>query len=361
MQQGEGILPDWEISGLVSAGVVQAPPLLPRQVQPASLDLRLGHEAFRLRASFLPAPGRTVEQEVREFGLHRIDLGQGGVLEPGSVYLVPICERLALPPDVRARANPKSSTGRLDIFARLIADGGTGFDDVPAGYEGVLWVELSPRTFPVVVRPGSRLVQLRFVRGGASVLTPGEHRELHARDPLVGGGGQVRVGDGVELSVDLDWGPTVAGWRARRHAGVVDVDVVGALDPLDFWEPVRPARGGGIVLDPDEFYILASTETVRVPYGYAAEMTAFDAGVGEFRAHYAGFFDPGFGYGDGVSSRGVLEVRPRDVPFLLRQGQPICRLVYERMAGEPRVPYGAQSNYQNQGLRLSKAFRPFDA
>ena len=352
-----GILPDFEIEGLVTRGVIVAPPLLPRQVQPASLDLRLGHEAHRVRASYLPGPGRNVVDDLAALSLHRLDLGQGSVLEPGGVYLVPLCERLSLPEGVKARFNPKSSTGRLDVFARVIGEGSSTFDEVPAGYDGPLWVELSPRTFPVVVRPGSRLVQARFVSGRTSVLTEDEHVALHAGDPLVAGGSPL-VGNGVTLTVDLDWGPGAAGWRARRHSGAVDVDSVGALDPFDFWEPVRKGPAGGVVLDPGEFYILASKETVRVPPGYAAEMMAFDAAVGEFRAHYAGFFDPGFGHGEGVASRGVLEVRPRDVPFLVRPGQAICRLVYERMTAVPRNSYGAGSNYQGQGLRLGKSFKP---
>ncbi len=358
--RGEGILPDWEISELVTGGVIIAPPLLPRQIQPASVDLRLGHRAHRMRSSFLPGRGGRVADFVRALGTHEVELGAGAVLEPGCVYLVPLCEALALPTDVSARANPKSSTGRIDIFVRLVTEGGEAFDEVPAGYEGPLWAEISPRTFPVLVRPGSRLLQLRFLRGGPSVLSEAEHRDLQAREGLARGEAEACgcTAEGIALSVDLGWSGGVAGWRARRHAGVVDVDVAGALDPAEFWDPVRPSAAGGVVLDPSEFYILASREVVRVPMDHAAEMMAFDAGVGEFRAHYAGFFDPGFGCGEGVASRAVLEVRPRDVPFLIRDGQPICRLRYERMAAAPRVAYGAQSNYQNQGLRLSKAFRP---
>jgi len=357
---GGGVLPDFEVASLADLGIVVAPPLSEGQVQPASLDVRLGTRAHRLRSSFLPGAGGRVSDFLDALCMHDVPLDRGAVLEPGAVYLVPLLESLRLPPGMRARANPKSSTGRLDIFARLVTEAGEAFDEVAEGYEGPLWAEVSPRTFPIVVRPGSKLVQVRFTKGGRRVLDAAEHRALHAADPLVNGGADGAVGEGVTLSVDLDWGPGVAGWRARRHAGAVDVDAVATLDPLDFWEPVRPGPGG-IVLDPSEFYILASRETVRVPVDHAAEMVPFDAGVGEFRAHYAGFFDPGFGHGAGVASRGVLEVRPRDVPFLLRQGQSICRLVYERMAATPASPYGTRSNYQGQGLRLSKAFRPLPA
>jgi dCTP deaminase len=354
-----GILPDSEIEGLVAAGAISPPPATPDQVQPASLDLTLGPVAYRLRASFLPGPGRDVVGCLEEMAIQEIDLSKGGVLEAGGIFLVRLRERLRLPDGVRGRANPKSSTGRLDVFARVITDGCAVFDEIVPGYAGDVWVELSPRTFPVRVRVGSRLVQLRFARGRC-ILTGEEHAALHRDEgPLASGLGATDAAGGVTLSIDLGWGRGFAGWKARRHAGVVDVDVVGGLDPLDFWEPVRPTPAG-IVLDPGEFYILASRETVRIPVGYAAEMTAFDAGVGEFRAHYAGLFDPGFGCGE-RPSRAVLEVRTRDVPFLLRQGQAICRLVFERMASVPLRPYGAGSNYQGQGLRLGKAFRPLEA
>ena len=350
-----GVLPDRAIRDMVRDGAVRlAGTPSPGQVQPASLDLTLGREAFRMRASFLPGQGRRVEDDLSSMALHRVDLSEGGVLEPGAVYLVRLRESLALPAGVKARANPKSSTGRLDVFARVIVDGGQAFDEVPAGYEGPLWLEVAPCTFPVLVREGSRLSQVRFSVGRTQLDAAG-HEELMGSDDMAGARADL-VNGTVSLSLDLNWSDGVAGWRARRHAGVVDMDAVGVLDPADFWEPLR-RKGDAVVLDPGEFYILASAESVRVPLDFAAEMCPFDAGVGEFRAHYAGFFDPGFGVGTGNGSRAVLEVRPRDVPFLLRQGQPICRLGYEVMAGRPEVPYGAGSNYNGQGLRLSKAFR----
>lgn len=350
-----GVLPDTAILDLLATGRIAASaPLHPAQVQPASLDLTLGEEAYRMRSSFLPLPGGSVREDMRDLTMHRIDLSSGGVLEPGAVYLIPLRESLALPQGVKGRANPKSSTGRLDVFARVIVDGAAAFDDVPMGYVGPLWLEVAPCTFPVLVRPGSRLSQLRLSVGDTR-LDAAAHEALLASPEMHGAGGTL-VDGGVGLSVDLAWSDEVAGWRALRHAGVVDMDRVGYLDAHDFWEPVRRRRDG-IVLDPGEFYILASAERVRVPLGHAAEMCPFDAAVGEFRAHYAGFFDPGFGVGN--ASRAVLEVRPRDVPFLLRQGQPVCRLGYEAMAARPASAYGTSgNNYDGQGLRLSKSFRP---
>lgn len=337
------------------------------QVQPASLDLRLGTKAFRVRSSFLPGPGRTVSERIEDLKLHEIDLTQGAVLERGCVYIIPLAEDLCLPAEVSATANPKSSTGRLDIFTRVICDGARGFDTIPAGYEGPLFLEVSPRTFPVLVRKGSRLSQMRF-RNGPTRLSVAEHRALHAKETLVFATGDVdvesmEIGEGVSFSIDLkgEGRDGLIGYRSKRHTAVVDVDKKAALDVLDFWDPLYNRGKAELILDPDEFYILVSRESVHVPPDYAAEMVPFDPLVGEFRVHYAGFFDPGFGHSaaGGTGSRGVLEVRSREVPFLLGHGQIIGRLIYECMAERPDKLYGLDlgSNYQAQSLKLSKHFK----
>lgn len=333
------------------------------QVQPASLDLRLGTKAFRVRASFLPGPGHTVSERIEALKLHEIDISDGAVLERGCVYLVPLLESLDLPENVAASANPKSSTGRLDIFTRVIGDNARGFDNLPKGYSGPLYIEISPRTFPVLVRTGSRLSQMRF-RAGDPRLSVAEHKQLHADQTLVFDP-NMDVGEGVSLSIDLkgDGRDGLVGFRSKRHTAVVDVDKKGALEVLDFWEPMTNRGGDDLILDPDEFYILVSRESVHVPPTHAAEMVAFDPLVGEFRVHYAGFFDPGFGHSaaGGSGSRAVLEVRSREVPFLLGHGQTIGRLLYEHMAETPELLYGEGmgSNYQAQSLKLSKHFKPF--
>ena len=356
----EGVLPAQELRELAARGAIAATPgVEPAQVQPASLDLRLGRRAWRVRASFLAGHGRRVEDRLAEFGMHEIDLGPGAVLETGCVYVVELAERLALPVDVSAAANAKSSTGRLDLFTRLIADHQPEFDRVAPGYEGPLYAEISPRTFSVLVRPGARLNQLRLRRGQAAI-GDAELRALHARERLVDT--EAVIAGGLGFSVDLTpRGPSgIVGWRARRHAGLIDLDRVGHYDPEEFWAPVRP-RGGGIILDPGAFYILVSREAVSVPPDTAAEMVPYMAVVGEFRVHYAGFFDPGFGHGasGGTGSRGVLEVRCHEAPFALEHGQMVGRLVYERMAARPDTLYGTGigSHYQGQALRLSKHFR----
>lgn len=333
------------------------------QIQPASLDLRLGETAYRVRASFLPGPSHTVQQRIDSLKLHQIDLREGAVLERGCVYLVPLLESLNLPKTVSAAANPKSSTGRLDVFTRVICDRARGFDTIPAGYEGPLFLEISPRTFPVLVRTGSRLSQLRL-RVGHPRLSVEEHQALHRAQTLVYDADDA-VGEGVALSIDLEGEGRdgLIGFRSKRHTAVVDVDKKAALDVLEFWDPLYNRGGADLILDPDEFYILVSRESVHVPPDYAAEMVPFDPLVGEFRVHYAGFFDPGFGHSEagGTGSRAVLEVRSREVPFLLGHGQTIGRLIYERMAERPELLYGADlgSNYQAQSLKLSKHFRPF--
>lgn len=330
-----GILPCQAIEALIASGAIaSATPFDADQVQPASLDLRLGGQAWRVRASFLPGQ-RRVEDRIADVAMHRLDLSGGAVLEKGCVYIAELQERLALPLGLIARANPKSSTGRVDVFVRLLTDRGQSFDDVAEGYEGPLFLEIAPQTFSILVRPGTRLNQLR--------LKAGEPPRLETR------------------SVGVELGAGVVGFRGRRHAGVIDLDHIDGHDPRDYWEPLE-ARGGELLLDPGEFYILASSGAVEIPVLQAAEMTPIDPSVGEFRVHYAGFFDPGFGTDEahGAGSRGVLEVRTHDTPFLLEHGQTVARLVYEPLTERPSRLYGERgSHYQRQGLKLSKHFRPW--
>ena len=356
---GQGVLPSQALRGLIANGALSADPaILPDQIQPASLDLRLGHVAYRVRASFLAGAGRPVAERLAEFEMHRIDLSQGAVLEKGCVYVIPLMERLALPAGITAVANAKSSTGRLDLLTRTITDGGVEFDRIAPGYTGPLYAEVCPRSFSVLVRPGMRLNQIRF-RQGQAVLDDAALAALHAGEPLVNG--PAVISEGLGFSVDLrpDQGDLV-GYRAKPHAGVIDLDKIGHYPAPDFWEEVRTTEGR-IILDPGAFYILVSREAVTIPPDYAAEMAPYLAMVGEFRVHYAGFFDPGFGHSaaGGTGSRGVLEVRCHEAPFVLEHGQIVGRLVYERMAERPETLYGAgiASNYQGQGLKLAKHFR----
>ena len=353
-----GVLPDSEIRHLIDKGAITADPaILPEQVQPASLDLRLGTTACRLRASFLAGKGHRISDRLADFGMHRMDLSGGAVLERGCVYLVPLMERLTLPDGLSAVANAKSSTGRLDLLTRLVTDDGTEFDRLPEAYDGPLYAEICPRSFSVLVRPGMRLNQLRLRRGQA-VLTDAELRDLDAREPLVGG--KALIDQGLGFSVDLrPSGGDLVGYRARPHSGVIDLDRIGAYDARDFWDELRTGDGR-LILDPGAFYILVSRESVAIPADCAAEMAPYLAMAGEFRVHYAGFFDPGFGIGAaGAGARGGLEVRCHEAPFALEHGQVVGRLVYERMAARPDRLYGAgiRSNYQGQGLKLAKQFR----
>jgi dCTP deaminase len=357
-----GILPDHEIAALFSSGaLVAARRLDSDQIQPASLDLRLGQKAWRVRASFLPGPEKLVTDKLGRLKLHEFDLTNGAVLETGCVYIVPLLESLALPAEISASANPKSSTGRLDIFTRVMTDRGQEFDKIPAGYSGPLYLEVSPRTFPIVARTGSRLSQIRFRRGNA-LLSESELQHLHRAETLVATEPPNISGGGIALSIDLGGEKgSLIGYRGKHHTGLVDVDKRAAHEALDFWEPLYNHGSGELVLDPDEFYILVSREAVHVPPLHAAEMTPFDPLVGEFRVHYAGFFDPGFGHSaaGGTGSRAVLEVRSHEVPFILEHGQIVGRLVYEHMLARPKALYGTdiKSNYQAQGLKLSKHFR----
>lgn len=359
MSPTPGVLPSQGLRDLIASGALTGTPaILPDQVQPASLDLRLGTTAVRLRASFLPGTGRRVADRLPEFEMHRMDLRDGMVLEKGCVYVVELMERLALPEGIQAVTNAKSSTGRLDLLVRVITDEGVEFDRVAPGYRGPLYAEICPRSFSVLVRPGMRLNQIRL-RRGRSVLTDAELTALNARTPLVSGRAVISEGLGFSVGLRPETGDLV-GYRAKPHAGVIDLDRIAAYEPAEFWEELHSANGQ-LILDPGAFYILVSRESVCIPPGYAAEMAPYLAMVGEFRVHYAGFFDPGFGYAEagGAGARGVLEVRCHEAPFVLEDGQNVGRLVFERMANVPDALYGAgvASNYQGQGLKLAKHFR----
>ncbi|MEZ7813456.1 MAG: 2'-deoxycytidine 5'-triphosphate deaminase [Paracoccaceae bacterium] len=354
-----GVLASQTISEMILSGVIMAKtPILQSQVQPASLDLRLGNVAYRVRASFLTGHGRKVADRIKAFGMHQIDLVQGTVLEKGCVYIIPLMETLYLPKGISAIANAKSSTGRLDLLTRTITDGGIEFDRIPEGYNGPLYAEVCPRSFSVLARAGQRLNQIRF-RVGHAVLSDVDIAALHTKTPLVSG--EAMISEGLAFSVDLHpKSGDLVGYRAKPHTGVIDLDLLNHYSPADFWEDVRTYEGR-IILDPGAFYILVSREAVTIPPEYAAEMAPYLAMVGEFRVHYAGFFDPGFGHAStgGTGSRGVLEVRCHEAPFVLEHGQIVGRLVYEKMQIIPEMLYGAGlfSNYQGQGLKLSKHFQ----
>jgi dCTP deaminase len=365
-----GLLPRQRIKALIAhRKLVQATPDIEEsQIQPASIDLRLGSTAYRVRASFLPGRENTVEEKLSELKDGEISIEHGAVLEKGCVYVVELLEHLNLPDSISGLANPKSSTGRLDIFTRLIADRSDVFDSVHGKYEGKIYAEISPCSFSIRVRKGSRLNQMRFRRRNSAQtentkfsLSDRELELRHQKHPLVDG--DIKLRNGLVLSVDLSGSANndLIGYRAQRYSGVVDVDEVGKYDWRDFWEPmhVRPDRK--LILDPHQFYILASRERVHIPPDLAAEMVPIDPMMGEFRVHYAGFFDPGFGFTEQghPGARAVLEVRSHEVPFVLEHGQAVGRLDYEPLAEAPDVLYGQgkTSNYQGQGLKLSKHFR----
>jgi dCTP deaminase len=364
-----GILPSQKIRELIENGRLSTPaPIEDGQIQPSSLDLRLGPVGYRMQASFLPGPNATVESRIKDLAMTRIDLTQPTVFEKGCVYLVPLMEHLNLTSEFSAKANPKSTTGRLDIFTRLICDGGTEFERVPPGYKGTLYAEVVPRTFTVLVQAGVKLNQLRFIRG-CPPPSDTTLQELDAQETLVYGEGdqpgEALINRGLMVSLNLQGGPEdkIIGYRAKQNTPAIDLLKKEYYDPDEFWEPIMAPRNRRIILNPDDFYILLSKEKVRIPPAYAAEMVAYDPSMGEFRIHYAGFFDPGFGYGasDVKGSHAVLEVRSHEVPFLIEDGQVVGRLIYERLLAHSDKIYGMGigSSYQGQGLALSKQFKRF--
>jgi dCTP deaminase len=365
----KGVLPSQMIRDLVKRGHIlsrDSTPIQETQIQPASLDLRLGDVAYRVRASFLPGPTAKVLTKVEDFLMSEIDLTRPTVFERGCVYIVPLLEDLALPPDTSAKGNPKSTTGRLDIFTRLITDNGKEFERVPEGYRGPVFAEVVPRTFAVRVHQGLALGQLRFIRGRpASPDT--DLRKLNREEWLVyerdDKPSKARIDDGLLVSLNLrpNDGSDIVGYRAKKNAPLIDLERIDYYDPDEFWDPVKAPVAGGIILDPGDFYILGSRERLRVPPTFAAEMVAMDTSLGEFRIHYAGFFDPGFGYGmdDSKGTPAVLEVRAHEVPFVMEDGQLVGRLIYNRLLEKPDKLYGLEigSTYQRQVLALSKHFK----
>jgi dCTP deaminase len=366
-----GIWPSQWLLKAVESGLIVAPDFDEARVQPASLDLTLGEVAYRLRCSFLPGKNDTIADQVATFAIGPpIELGDGAILERNRPYLIPLREQVRLPHSVRARANPKSSTGRLDVFTRVITDRYGRFDDIRHGYHGGLYLEVVPRSFAVMVRTGLALNQLRLAKGDAAV-SDRELRETHRHTKLLYRNGapldrrDVRAqGGGLWLSLDLVRNNDAAvGYRAKRNSSLIDMSRENAYDPADYWEPVVPEPGNRVVLEPEDFYLLLSSEAVQVPPEFAAEMTAFDPSGGELRTHYAGFFDPGFGHDAAgffsEGSRAALEIRAHDVPFAVDNLQRVAQLRFEKMAEPPHVLYGAdqRSHYQGQLSTLSKHFR----
>jgi len=367
-EAGKGVLPSQEIKDFIRLGRIRSPlEIGANQIQPASIDLRLGPEALRVQASFLPGQSSTMLTKAQNLLVNRIDLTHpdGALLEPNVVYVVPLTESLALPADVRGLANPKSTTGRLDIFTRLITASGDEFDRVPKGYFGELYLEVVSRTFPVRIRRGMTLNQLRFVRGNPAPTGDTRLRELAKENLRLAGEEDTQndIDRGWPITVDLQGnGSDIVAYKARKHTRPVELDQINQYEPSEFWEVISRPMSGYIILEPGGFYILASKRKVRVPPDYAAEMVPYDPAMGEFRVHYAGFFDPGFGYGSRgeiAGTRAVLEVRAYEMPILLEHDQLVGRLLYYKMAGIPERVYGSGigSSYQQQGLALAKQFK----
>jgi dCTP deaminase len=364
-----GVFPSQELNRAIEAEWISSGDyrIRPEAVQPASIDLRLGDFAWALRCSFLPDVDSTVEEKTEGLAFQKIDLRDGAVLERDRPYLVPLIEELALPEDVRAKANPKSSTGRLDVFTRVITDRHHRFDDIRAGYRGKLYLEVVPRSFAIQVKTGLSLNQLRVARGDvrlddAAILDLQDESPLLYVDSEPVPRADLGLSDGLFLSLDLSGSSDrTVGYRAKKNSLPVDLSKIRAYRWTDFWDPVFPEAGGRVVLEPEIFYLLLSAEGVCIPPQIAAEMMAYDPTAGELRTHYAGFFDPGFGYdpaGGRPGSRAALEVRARDVSFMVEHRQPVCKLGLERMAAPAERLYGAGlgSNYQGQVTMLSKHF-----
>ena len=347
--------------------------LLASQFQPVSLDLRLGSHAYRIQSSFLPE-NDTVDTKLNEVKLYKIDLRDGGILEKGAIYLIPLLEELAFPEKFQGRTNPKSSTGRLDMFTRVIVDHGHRFDEIPNGYRGKMYLEVIPRSFPVRVREGLRLNQLRVFQGDPH-LSDVQLKNHYKKTPILFGDGgrpvgveKVKVDNGLFISLDLAGArkDRIVAYKAKTNSSVIDMSLNRHYHPMDFWEPITltQIRNKRLILEPESFYIMMSKEKICIWPHLLAEMVAYEPNSGELRTHYAGFFDPGFGWHGGKTLKNqgtsaVMEVRPHDVPFMVEDGQTFCRLKFESVIEKPTKVYGKKikSNYHSQELALSKYFK----
>lgn len=389
----KGILPVQKLKMLAKAGIISSHedyPIQGNQFQPNSIDLRLGEKAYRVRCSFLPED-ETVEEKLDKLKQYELDITDGAVLETNCVYIIPLLEELTLPsqispqkalfngtePDANyriiseehlsAKANPKSTTGRLDIFTRVITDYTHRFEEIRSGYQGKLYLEVVPKSFPIRVRTGQRLNQLR-IRHGYTVLSDQDILRTHSSDPLLfkeDGAAlsldDIKVSNGLFMSVNLHGEQgQIVGYKAKKHRDLIDLENINYYQISDFWDPIYAQQDDHLILEPEAFYIFASKERCRIPEHLAAEMIAYDTGSGELRTHYAGFFDSGFGGSvKDKGARAVLEVRSHDVPFLIEDGQTFCSMKFEPNTEVPSFVYGAdiKSNYQGQGLKLGKHFK----
>lgn len=375
-----GIFPIQVLRQLIDEDIIHSngEPVTEGQLQPNSLDLRLGPVAHRVRCSFLPE-NETVEEKLDHLSQHSFSIEDGAVLEPNCIYIIPLQEELNLGrikewygddteiPSISAKTNPKSSTGRLDIFTRVITDFSHRFEEIRPHYSGPLYLEVVPKTFPIRVETGQKLNQLR-VRHGDTMLSDTEIIAEHTNHPLLfhqNGApltvDELKVANGLFMSVSLHGKEgSVIGYKAQKHRDLIDLNNIDHYKVNDFWDPIYARDDNYLILEPEAFYIFASKERCRIPAHLAAEMVPYDTGSGELRTHYAGFFDSGFGDAEHINgAKAVLEVRSHDVPFLVEDGQTFFRMVFEKNAFVPDLIYGREikSNYQGQDLKLGKHFK----
>ena len=354
----EGVLPSQDIQKLIQNKKVGSLhyEISKSQIQPSSLDLTLGEKAWRIRASFLPGENNTVEDKLKTVAMYELNLNLNTVLEKGSIYIIKLNETLRLPENLDGSANAKSSSGRVDLFTRLLSDYSDEFDTVKAGYDGHLYAEVQSKSFSVEVQKGLSLNQIRFKKGKVNI-SDIDLRDLHFQHSLIDTEPNIKNGLGFSINL-INSKSGLVGYKAKTNAPVINLSEINYYEPSEYWEEIKQ-NGNSLILNPNDFYILSSREAVKIPLGYAAEMLPYLAKIGEFRVHYAGFFDPGFGVGGSFASKAVLEVRCHEAPFKLEHGQQVGRLIFERMLYEPDISYGTQikSNYQGQSLKLSKHFK----
>ena len=328
------------------------------QIQPSSLDLTLSEECYEIEASFL-SPNHNIRDKLNNIINKKIDLNEVYIFKKNITYIVRLNEKLNLKNDIFGKCNPKSSTGRLDIFCRAILNFSDEYEKIPLNYNGEIFLEITPRSFNIALIKGDSLNQMRLIYQNHDYVDDESLHNFHNIDPIIfdefGNTNVADISSGLKISVDLKKINKTSAYIAKDNAPVLHYDKINSHKVADFWDTIK-TKDDYLIIKPGKFYILKSKQKIRIPKTMAGEMKPYDTGIGDFRVHYAGFFDPGFG--DPFGSYAVLEVKTNEVPFILNDGQVIAKIQYEKLNKETKVVYGSniKSNYQNQELALSKHF-----
>jgi len=325
------------------------------QIQPSSIDLSLSDECYEIKTSFL-SPDSKVRDKLNKIYSKKINLKTSKIFKKNKTYIVRLNETLHLNNSISGHCNPKSSTGRLNIFCRTILDYCDEYEKIPKNYNGEIFLEITTRSFDIKISKGDKLNQMRLRKKTNNYLNDKDLKKINKRNALIFTNKKNIIENGLRISVDLSNDNKICAYVAKKTSLNINFSKISFYEIKKFWKPLKPVNNS-LIIEKNKFYILKSREKIRIPSNLAGEMIPYDTGIGDFRAHYAGFFDPGFG--DPKGSYAVLEVKTNELPFILEDGQTIARIKYEKLNKKTFLVYGSiiNSNYQNQKLALSKHFK----